>query len=344
MDNRELKYKKIFDKFTKSPLIHEAVLLIENSNGSFFHMKEYGNKKIDSPFIMASITKLFTTTCILVLLERGQLSLNDKISKFLDEDTVRGLHIFNGKEYSYDLTIYDLLFQVSGLPDVYEEGKNSVKNQLINKDYFLSFNEMVTLSKKLKPHFSPGTANKAYYSDINFDILGEIIEIITGLSLHEVYRELIFEPLKLENTYFPENDTDFIPGIYYKDIVLHRPLFLKSSPASGGCITTPIELMKFVKAFFAGTLFNKNIFNILSKYNKLQLSMGPIFYGGGYMQIPLSGLYTMFMGKGELIGHSGSTGSFAFYHPGKDLYFVGDVNQMSNPGLPIRLVMQLAMV
>lgn len=71
--------------------------------------------------------------------------------------------------------------------------------------------------------------------------------------------------------------------------------------------------------------------------------MSPINYGGGYMQIPLGGLYTMFMGSGELLGHSGSTGSFAFYHKEKDLYFVGDVNQMSNPALPIRLVMQLAM-
>ena len=49
------------------------------------------------------------------------------------------------------------------------------------------------------------------------------------------------------------------------------------------------------------------------------------------------------MGKGELIGHSGHSGSFAFYYPHKDLFFVGDVNQLANPGLPIQLVMKLAM-
>lgn len=343
MNSNHLKYKKIFDKFTKSTLIHEAVLLIENSNVDFSFSQEYGSKKTDSTFLMASITKLFTTTCILILLENEKLSLNDKISKFLDDDKIKGLHIFNGQEYSYNLTISDLLFQVSGLPDVYEEGKNSIKNQLINEDHFLSFNEMMSFNKKLKPHFVPGTDKKAYYSDINFDILGEIIQTTSNLPLHEVYKKFIFEPLNLVNTYLPENDMDFIPGVYYNDVVLYRPLFLKSSPASGGCITTAVELMKFVKAFFSGSLFNKNIFHMLSKYNKLQLSMGPIYYGGGYMQIPLSGFYTMFMGKGELLGHSGSTGSFAFYYPDKDLYFVGDVNQMSNPALPIRLVMQLAM-
>jgi hypothetical protein len=73
------------------------------------------------------------------------------------------------------------------------------------------------------------------------------------------------------------------------------------------------------------------------------MSKGPIYYGGGYMQIPLNSLLTLYLGKGELIGHSGTTGSFAFYYPHKDLYFVGDINQMANPAIPIRLVMKLAM-
>ena len=71
--------------------------------------------------------------------------------------------------------------------------------------------------------------------------------------------------------------------------------------------------------------------------------MSPIHYGAGYMKIPLGGLVTLFMGKGELLGHSGSTGSFAFYYPASDLFFVGDVNQMAKPALPVRLVMRLAM-
>lgn len=71
--------------------------------------------------------------------------------------------------------------------------------------------------------------------------------------------------------------------------------------------------------------------------------MGPICYGGGYMQLPLDGIINLFLGKGELIGHTGSTGSFAFYYPVKDLFFVGNINQMSNPAIPFRLSMQLAM-
>ena len=61
------------------------------------------------------------------------------------------------------------------------------------------------------------------------------------------------------------------------------------------------------------------------------------------MRIKMGGFSTSFLGQGDLTGHSGSTGSFAFYYPDKELFFVGDFNQMKYPALPIRFVMQLAM-
>jgi D-alanyl-D-alanine carboxypeptidase len=200
------------------------------------------------------------------------------------------------------------------------------------------------LVKKLNPHFKPRTKKKPYYADINFDLLGEILEKITNMPLNENYRQLIFEPLGLKNSYLSVSENDFVPNIYYKNNALDRPKFVMSSRASGGCVTTARELMIFIKAFFGGNLFPISIFDKLSAYNKLQASMGPIYYGGGYMQIPLNGLSTLFMGKGELKGHSGSTGSFAFYYPFKDLFIVGDLNQMANAALPIRLSMRIAMM
>ena len=114
--------------------------------------------------------------------------------------------------------------------------------------------------------------------------------------------------------------------------------------ASGGCVSTARELMVFIKAFFKGKLFNNTVFHELRVNNRLQASMLlPIHYGSGYMRIPLDGFATLFMGKGELIGHSGSTGSFAFYYPEKDMFFIVDVNQMENPATPVRLAMQLAL-
>lgn len=335
---------KIFNKITHSKHIHEAVLFVENTAGDYSYSNDYGGKDIDSPLLMASITKLFTTTCILALKEQGKLSLDDRITKYFDEAVLRGIHVFGGKEYSLDLTISDLLFQISGLPDVFEEGKQSAKRRVIMEDLSISFDENIELVKQLKPHFRPRTKHRAYYADINFDLLGEIIEKVMNSSLEEAFTQYIFKPLSLEQTYLPVNDNDFVPNIYYQAQVLYRPLIIKSSRASGGCITTARELMIFMKAFVGGKLFNKGWFDKLLASNKLQLAMGPIYYGGGYMRIPLDGLTTLYMGKGELMGHSGSTGSFAFYYPVKDLFMVGDLNQLGHPSLPIRLVMKLAMM
>lgn len=342
--SRTKKFEKIFNKATSSNQIHEGVLFVENTGGDFSYSKGYGGKEVDSPLLMASITKLFTTTCILALQEQGKLLLDDKVSTYFDNAVLSGIHVYGGKEYSFNLTISDLLFQISGLPDVFEEGNDSAKSRAINEDFYTTFDEMVAGVKKLKPHFAPRTLRKAYYSDINYDILGEIIEKVTNATLAEAYTQFIFEPLALKNTYLPECENDFVPNIYYQNKVLYRPKFIMSSRASGGCITTARELMIFIKAFFGDKLFNKAIFDKLPLYNKLQTSMGPIYYGSGYMRIPLNGLITLFMGKGELMGHSGSTGSFAFYYPIKDLFFVGDLNQMGNPALPIRLSMKLALM
>lgn len=335
--------EKTIDKAIQSDQIYESIVMIESTDGGFSYSRGSGGRDPDSPIIMASITKMFTTTCILALIEQGKLSLDNTLAEYFDTAVLSGLHIHGGREYSFDLTIADLLFQISGLPDRFEEGNDSLKNRLILEDFPVTFDELVSGTKKLTPHFAPRTAKKAYYADINFDMLGKILEKVTALPLAEIYRHYISGPLALKNTYLPQTDHDFVPAMYYRDKRMHRPKFIRSSGASGGCITTARELMIFIRAFFCGRLFSSDYFQTLSLSNPLQASLWPISYGSGYMRIPLNGFSTLFRGKGELTGHTGSTGSFAFYYPVKDLFFVGDFNQMANPALPVRLSMQLAM-
>ncbi|KEK22687.1 serine hydrolase domain-containing protein [Bacillus gaemokensis] len=337
------KIKKIFRRTISSKQIHKCVLFVENTNGDFSYSNGYGGKNIDTPLLMASITKLFTTTCIFILREQGKLAFDDKVTKYFKKDTLNNLHIYKDQEHSLRLTLLNLLFHTSGLPDAFEESSNNVKKRVIHEDMEIDFDEKITLTKQLNPYFAPDEKKRAHYADVNFDMLGEIIETITNSTLEDAYKQLIFDPLELKNTYLPTSEYDFVPNIFYKGASLYRPKIIKSSGASGGGISTARELMIFIKAFFGGKLFNKTVFHERKVYNKLQASMYPIQYGGGYMRVPLNGLATLFMGKGELLGHSGSTGSFAFYYPNKDLFFVGDVNQMANPALPIRFVMRLAM-
>ena len=340
MDNTKI-IEKEFNRITQSKLVQEAVLIVENTKGDFSQSLGFGGKNADSPLFMASVAKLFTTACILILQKQEKLSLNDPLGDYFEHSALNGLHIYKGNEYSHRLTISNLLFQTSGLPDWYEEG--GAKKLVIKQDFSLSLEDKLEKTRKLSPHFAPASTPKAYYSDINFDLLGEIIEQVTQMPLNEVYQNFIFKPLGMDNTYLPTSEEDFFPKVYYKNQSLYRPKMILSGPASGACISTAYELLRFLKAFFGGGLFPKSIFDKLSDYKKLQWTMGPICYGGGYMQIPLGGLATLFMGKGELIGHSGSTSCAAFYYLQKDLYFVCDFNQMVSPGLPIRFALKLAM-
>ena len=88
-------------------------------------------------------------------------------------------------DYSGKLTISHLLFQNSGLPDPFEEG--GAKKEAIAKDAFTSFEQKLSKVKKLRPHFLPGE-NRAYYSDFNYDLLGEIIQNKVNTPFHEVGR------------------------------------------------------------------------------------------------------------------------------------------------------------
>ena len=338
--------QKIFDSATASSQIHEACLFVENSKGDFSESFGYGGCDADLPMIAASVTKLFTTTCILKLCEQKRLSLKDTISRYFSRDLLSGLHLFKGDEYSFDLTVSDLLFQTSGLPDAFEGRKNSgiLKKALMEGDTNITFEQYLDETKSLAPRFAPNTGKKAYYANMNFDLLGEILEKITEMPLDEIYRQFIFAPLRMTKTCLPVNEKDFVPYVCYKSQKLERPKLLASCRASGGCVSTAKDLMTFSKAFWEGRLFNPQFFERLCVYRKLQVNKGPIYYGGGYMQIPLGVPQTLFMGKGELSGHSGTTGSFAFYYPAKNLHFTGNMSQLARPDAPIKLVMRLAMV
>ncbi len=333
------KIEKLFNQTISSKNIYESVLLMENASGDFMYSQEYG-RNLDTPMLMASVTKLFTTTCVLILLQQGKMCLQDKISKYLDPDIISGLHVYKGKDYSFELKIEHLLFQTSGLPDFYLDGAGSVFKNVRQGDFSYSFDDEVKWIKAMKSNFVPGTKSRAYYTDANFDLLGKIIEKVNNTTLQKAFEQYIFLPLNLKNTYLGCHENDFIPHTYYKDKRLERPAFIRSCFAGGGGITTAKELMIFTKAFWGGKLFDKAALHELSQANRMQLSFYPISYAGGHMKI-VTGI--PFCKKITLVGHSGSTGAFSFYCPDKDLFFVGDIPQIADPSICIRFVMRAAM-
>ncbi len=158
-------------------------------------LKAYGNKRlepsidpmtVDTVFDMASITKpVATATSIMQLIEQGKLSLSDRVASIFPDFAL------NDKQ---TITVQDLLLHRSGLiPD------NAMSDYLDGPEKAW---ERICELKLVAPI---GTAFK--YSDVNFIVLGKIVEHISGKSLHEFSQASIFQPLGMKQTgYLPSKE------------------------------------------------------------------------------------------------------------------------------------------
>lgn len=139
----------------------------------------------DSPYFIASATKLHTTALVMQLRAEGRLTLDDPVSKHLPPDKLRGIHVFEGADHGNAMTIRHLLAHTSGLADYFEQAQvhaTSIMGELASgRDRSWTLEDVLELNRtKLKPKFAPGTPGKAFYSDTNYQLLGAVVEGITG--------------------------------------------------------------------------------------------------------------------------------------------------------------------
>lgn len=330
------KAEKIVDHMFKSKNIFGVVVSIEGECSNIYQSSR-GNLNLESHFCIASITKMFTATVIYNLIYERKLSNDDTIDKFIDRENLNNLHVYRGQDYARVITIAHLLSQTSGLADFYTEKSKKYKpysSQLFQQDRSITFDEILTRTRHLKAHFVPGS-NKAYYSDLNFELLGLIAEKITGKLLEDLYQMYIFKPLKFVNTFICQPNSEF-SHIYFGEKELHHPEAIASMIASGGIISNTEELMRFLKAFMNGELFPK-MYIQQNQWNRIQWY--PLTYSRGMMRCEMPRFMSPFIPAPEIIGHSGSTGSFAFYCPNKNVYMVGTYNQIKK--VPFQLIYQL---
>lgn len=335
------KLQRIIEKTIDNKYVFGVVAQIQTTNEKW--QGAAGNLQTQTQYFIASTTKIYVTAIIMKLREQGKLSIDDKLSKYLSKDLINDLHIYKNINHSKDLTIRQLLAHTSGLPD-YFQGKKKNENSLLSdllqgEDRAWSFEEVIALSKTMPPAFRPDENGKALYSDTNFQLLGKIIEVITGDSIAICMQKMLFEPLKLQKTYLYVNPNDNQPAVmYYKNKPLKIPMAMSSFKADGGIVSTIDESMIFLKAFFSGQLFPKTYLEEMYVWHNV---MFPLEYGVGLMRFKLPRIFSPFKAIPIGLGHSGLSGAFAFYFPEKELFIVGTVNQIDKPSISYRLMVKL---
>jgi CubicO group peptidase (beta-lactamase class C family) len=288
----------LFNSLYSYRQINGNVLIAEK--GNIIYAKSFGyadiEKKIPnndgSEFTLASISKIFTSTAILQLRDKGKLKLDDHFVKYFPD-------------FPYpEITIRNLLSHTSGLPDydLYEEQINKNPDKIFsNKDILHSLKNW-----KEPLHFKAG--EKWEYSNTNFCLLALLVEKLSGFEFKKYIQKYIFTPAKMNNTYFQTdvtNKTDIQKAINYEypwlfsvkqenvdDLPKYRWRLYNASGfvGQGNIITTTEDLLKFDHALYLGKIIKPSTLVEAFKPTKLNtgenayanIGLGKASYGLGW--------------------------------------------------------------
>ena len=302
-----------------------------------------GDLTIDSPHFIASTTKLFTSALIMRLRQQNKLSLDDRLTKHFNPSILKDLHVYKGRDYSGEITIRNLLDHSSGIPDYFmgKDGKGeSLDKELFKgRDRHWTFEQAVELSKGIKPRFAPNTKGKALYSDTNYQLLGNIVEQLNGEDFATCIKQQITEPLGMSGTYLYSDPADTNPHLmYYKDKQVNIPQAMTSFGADGGVVSITADMLTFIEAFFAGTLFPAGYLAEMKVWKPIFF---PLKAGLGIHKFKVPRIFDWTNAMPELYGHSGLSGALAFCNPERGLYITGTVNQTAHPSISFQLALKL---
>lgn len=239
-------------------------------------------------FQLQSITKTFTATAILMLVEDNRLSIADKIGKYLDDLPV-----------SWEpITISQLLSHTSGIKDFINEPTVDLKKDLEPRDVIRSL-------EKLRLNFEPG--ERYTYSNTGYHLLGMIIEKITGETWQDFLRTKIFKPLKMNNTDVNSATCKLgkqALGYAWRNNKLERGAFVAPTIlgyAGGGILSTVVDLAKWDRALYTDQLVSRS--TLEQMWTPAKLNTGSkVDYGLGWGVGDYLGLPTVEHGGAHMTG------------------------------------------
>jgi uncharacterized protein YbbC (DUF1343 family) len=248
-DERFTAVDSIFDAAVAQHQIPGAVVLVGH-DGKVVFRKAYGYRSLeprreamtlDTIFDMASLTKcMVTAVAVMRLVQGGQVRLNDPVAQYIPEFSA------NGKE---DITVRQLLTHYSGLPD-----------DLDLKQPWRGRDTAFRMAMDLAPEFTPGS--RFFYSDVNYEVLGFLVERVSGQPLNQYASEHIFRPLAMQHTAFlpPPSWLPRIAPTEYDERgqmlrgAVHDPTARRMGGVAGhaGVFSTADDLAKFAQAMLDG--------------------------------------------------------------------------------------------
>jgi CubicO group peptidase (beta-lactamase class C family) len=180
--------------------------------------------RTDTIFRICSMSKPLTSTAVMILYEEGYFLLEDPISKYLPEFKNPKVLVKppnGGAPYSipatHEITIRDLLRHTSGLTYTWDSDLGPMYKQANVADGLLPYDGTISDSverlAKQPLLFNPG---ERWEYSLGVDVLGRLVEVVSGKTFDEFLRTRIFEPLGMKDTYFfpPENKLDRLATAY----------------------------------------------------------------------------------------------------------------------------------
>lgn len=234
-----------------------------------------GGKGIDegSLFRIASMTKPITSIAFMMLLEDGKVALDTPVHHVLQE--FKGLGVYNGggagvpfltKVCERPMQMVDLLRHTSGLTYGFQNRSNidaaMREGKFENWHGNLDLDEFVAALGKIPLEFSPGTA---WNYSVSTDVLGAVVQRLSGLTLDQFFTARIFQPLKMDDTFFavPQGKIDrltdcytFVPGkgrvMYDRGAESAWSRAPRQLSGGGGLVSTALDYHRFCQMLLGG--------------------------------------------------------------------------------------------
>lgn len=363
-----MRLQERLDEFTGQLIrkrgVHHAVVGVRHIGGAFQYLSASGDAHPDrspmtpeTPFWIASVTKLYIATLVLQLHEREAINIDAPIADYLPTELITNIHRIGGVDHSTRITVRHLLGHASGLPDYFDDaprGGRSLLEKLEDGDRSWTIPDVIaTVRDELEPDFEPlsmdGPGQRVRYSDTNFQLLIALIEEVEGRSFGSVLEERICRPLGLERTFHPADlaEYDSAPAtIWMGDQPMHLPLALRSF---GDLISTTGEMIDFMTALVRGDLFHdpRTASMMTAHWNVFRFSFRPtapswpIEYGLGMMRFRIPRVLSPLRPVPTVVGHTGVSGSWLFHCPELGLIIAGTVGQVAAAATPFRDVPRL---